>query len=68
MSRKMASMQYERRRRLLTMPSVVVFHEVEEKGDGLGGLIPATVDVDKLLVGRHSKQRVVAVRSRHWKI
>ena len=52
----MASMQYERRRRLLTMPSVVVFHEVEEKGDGLSGLVPATVDVDKLLVGRHSKQ------------
>ena len=43
------------------MSSVVIFHEVEQKGDGFGGFVFATVDVDKLLVGRHSKQRVVAI-------
>ena len=43
------------------MSSVVVFHEVEQKGDGFGGLIFAAVDEDKLLVGGHSKQGVVTV-------
>lgn len=40
--------------------AIVVSHQIEEEADGLRCLVFPTVNKDKLLVGRHSKQRVVA--------